>query len=272
MSDRTPSDEFLNAYVDGELSPHDRAWVAHAIATDPGIADKVAALARLKSVVAGLGDDRPLSLKDLGPTRSARPRAASGIAASVAAVVLIAGLAAGGYWGWRTTKAAALVAEAKSRHLAWLAEDIAADADGDIARIIRAALRRQRIPAHIPDMGSAKLTLSDVATFEDARAGTPGAMQLRYTGRRGCRVSLWLSHGSSSLATTLTESDDGRSRGFYWRVDTVSYALFATGMDTKRFTLLARNVYEATRDHREPPPQHARELRVATDTAAPCRA
>lgn len=270
MSDHVPSDEFLNAYVDGELSPHDRAWVAHAIAANPGIADKVAALARLKSVVSGLGDDRALGLEDLGVAKSRNSRAFARVAASVAAVLLVAGLAAGAYWGWRDTKAAALVAEAKGRHLAWLAEDTVAQGDEDTARLVRAAMRQRHVPAHIPDMRSAKLALSGVAYFTDAAA--PGAMQLRYTGRRGCRVSLWLSQGPSPLATTLTESDDGRSRGFYWRVDEVSYALFATGMDTNRFTLLARNVYEATRDHREPPAQHERELRVATDTAAPCRA
>lgn len=31
MNDRVPSDKDLDAYVDGELSPHERAQVAHAV-------------------------------------------------------------------------------------------------------------------------------------------------------------------------------------------------------------------------------------------------
>jgi len=273
MSDRVPTDQDLNAYVDGELSPHDRARVAHAIAGNPTLADQVAALARLKSVVAGLGEDRALSLNDLALTRRRKPRAMAMIAASVAVALLIAVIGVAGYDAWRASQADALVAEAKSHHLTWLAKATAADDDGgDIAQVLRTTMRERHVPAHIPDMRSANLTLSDVANFGDGSAGAIKSMQLRYTGRRGCRVSLWLSQGPSPLATTLSESDDGRSRGFYWRVGDISYALFATGMDATRFSLLARNVYEATRADRDPPAQHQNELRVATDTAAPCRA
>jgi len=133
-------------------------------------------------------------------------------------------------------------------------------------------MRRLEIPAHVPDLSSANLTLSDVAYFDDADGNKHRSAQLRYTGQSGCRVSLTLTHDATPLGTALSEVDDGRSRGFYWRVGEVNYALFATGMDTTRFTLVARNVYEATRENREPPEQHQRELRVATDTAAPCRA
>ena len=272
MSDRLPTDEDLNAYVDGELSPHDRARVAHAVAVDPSLADRVASLARLKSVVAGLAEERPMTFGDLGLAAPRRPRAMARIAASITAVFLLAGLAAGGYWGWRASESDAIVAEAKSRHLAWIQERAETEASDGFATLLRATMRRLQIPAHIPDMSGAKLTLSDVAYFDEDGENAARSVQLRYTGRRGCRVSLWLSHGPSSLAATLTETDDGRSRGFYWRAGDISYALFATGMDGTRFTLLARNVYEATRDNREPPEQHQRELRVATDTATPCRA
>lgn len=269
MTDRLPTDEELTAYVDGELSPHDRARVAHAVAADAALADRVAALARLKSVVARLAEERPVTLGDLGLATPRRRTAVARIAASVAVFVLLAAIAAGGYWGWRAAETNALVAQARARHLAWLAERTETRVDANFATLLRTTMRRLEGPAHIPDLGSSKLTLSDVVYFDEA--ATP-SVQLRYTGRRGCRVSLWLSHGHSPLDTSLTEIADAHTRGFYWRIGDVSYALFATGMDTRRFTVLARNVHEATRDNHEPSEPHQRELRVATDTATPCRA
>jgi anti-sigma factor RsiW len=269
MTDRLPTDEDLNAYVDGELSPHDRARVAHAVAADAALADRVAALARLKSVVAGIAEERPVTLGDIGLATHRRRTSFARFAASVAIVTMLASIAAGSYWGWRVIETDTLVAEAKTRHLAWLSDAADSGPEPDFSTVLNAAMRRLEGPAHVPDFASAKLTLSDVVYFDQAAAPT---VQLRYTGRRGCRVSLWLSHGPSPLDTSLTETEDAQARGFYWRVGDVSYALFATGMDTRRFTLLARNAYEATRDNREPPEPHRRELRVATDGAAPCRA
>ena len=64
MNDHAPSENDLNAYVDGELSPHEQARVAHAVAADPALAARVASLATLKSTVAGLADERPMTLEE----------------------------------------------------------------------------------------------------------------------------------------------------------------------------------------------------------------
>lgn len=272
MNDYTPSEEDLNAYVDGELSPHNRARVAQAVAADPKLADRIATLARLKSVVMGLSENQSMTLDDLGIATPRYSRPTTRIAASILAVVLIAGVVAAGFWNWRAAESDAWVATAKSRHLAWLTESGEQNTGDKLTSMLRVTMKRLEVPVHIPDMRSAKLTLSDAVYFQHDESEKYNAVQLRYTGRRGCRVSLTLSHGEAALDTSLSEVDDGHSRGFYWRNGEVNYALFATGMDTTRFTLLARNVYLATREKREPPEPKQRELRVATDTATPCRA
>jgi anti-sigma factor RsiW len=272
MNYQTPSDEDLNAYVDGELSPHDRAAVAQAVAGDSRLAEKVAALARLKSVVSGLTDDRSMTLDDLGFTERRLRRTAVRIAASLLVAALVAGTAAAGIWNWRNAKADAWVALAKTQHLAWLAEVEAQHERESPATLRLAAQRHLTIPVHIPDMRSANLELSAVHYGTDPADASAKIMQLRYTGQRGCRVSLTLSRGRTSLDTSIAEFIEGHSRGFYWRVGDIGYALFATGMDDRRFSLLARNVYEATRDNHAAPPAKRRELRVATASAKPCSA
>jgi anti-sigma factor RsiW len=266
-----PADEELSAYVDGELAPDNRARVAHAVAADAALAARVAVLSKLKAAVAGLADERPVTLGDLDlPLSRARlPRRA--IAASMLALLLIAA-AGGAYWLWRDSAEDAWVAQVKLRHLAWIsaAETPAA---GDLLPVaLRAALDGFAGAAHIPDMSGAKLTLTDIAVFRKSASGAAEGVQLRYTGLRGCRVSLWLSRGKPFPDESLAENDDGASRGFTWRVGGVSYALFATGMDHARLTLLARTVYEATRANHAPPEPRQHALRVASDAATPCRA
>ena len=86
MNDHRPSDEELNAYIDGELSPDDRARVAQAVAGNPDLADRVAALAQLKSTVAGLADKPGMTLEDLDLADPAPKRTRLRIAASIVAV------------------------------------------------------------------------------------------------------------------------------------------------------------------------------------------
>lgn len=269
---RVPNDEDLGAYIDGELSPHERAWVAEAVAADPSLAERVAALAKLKSVVAGIANERAMTLGDLGIVTPWHQRALPRIAASVAAVIVVAGLAIGGYHLWAAHNADAWLARAERRHLAWLREPLPQSAERNITALVRTALRRLDVPAHAPDMRGAKLTLSDIAHFTDYTGDTMRALQLRYTGQRGCRVSLFVSIDGAPLESALSTIEDGSTRGYYWRVGTVGYALFATGMDQKRLNLLAQNVYQTTRENRDPPAPQQRQLRVATDAAAPCRA
>lgn len=267
-----PADAELSAYVDGELAPDDRARVAHAVAADAALAARVATLSKLKAAVVELAEPRALSLGDLDLPAPRARLSRRAIAASVLVLLLAAAAAGGAFWLWRDGAEDAWVARAKLRHLAWISA-AETPATGDLLPVaLRAALDSFSGAAHIPDMSGAKLTLTDVAVFRKSAAGEAEGVQLRYTGLRGCRVSLWLSHGKGYPNDALTESDDGASRGFTWRVGAVSYALFATGMDHARLTLLARTVYEATRVNKAPsePRQHA--LRVASDAAIPCRA
>ena len=71
------TEELLNAYVDGELSPDDDARVAQAIARDPGLAARVATLSRVKSALSGLAAEpanRSICPADTGRRRCWRCR------------------------------------------------------------------------------------------------------------------------------------------------------------------------------------------------------
>lgn len=271
MNDLLPSDEILNAYVDGELSPHDRAQVAQAVAANAYLADRVAVLAQLKATVTKLGVQQPIRLGDLRV--SVRPcRPFKVIAASIVAATLVTGVIVASIWSSFISPAPEWVAQSRSQHLAWLQDQRQISSDEDFATLLRAKLQRLEIQQYLPDLSSTNLKLSDIAYFDDAGSNGPSAVQVRYTGQHGCRVSLTFSRGEKPLKIALTETDDGTSRGYFWRVGTINFALFSTGMDDRRFSLIARNVYEATRDKRTPPQEHEKELRIATNSAEPCKA
>jgi hypothetical protein len=270
--DHAPTDEDLNAYVDGELSAHERARVAQAIAANPALAERVATLSRLKSTVAGLAEGSVLTLDSLHLAKPRHRLPTAMVAASILAFSLIAGIIVSSYSLSPDNGTAPWVGQAKSLHLAWLGETASPYAREDFTAVLHKARQLLGRPALIPDMSSAKLTLSGIVFVGPQDGNVVRPLQLRYTGQHNCHVSLWLSPDSSVVQAAMVELNDGHSRGFYWNASGINYALFASGMDHKRLTLLARNVFEATRDRHSPPIHDQEELRVATKSAAPCRA
>lgn len=237
-----PTEELLSAYIDGELSLDEDSRVADAIARDQRLATRVATLSRVKSALAGLAADPPEGIQLPGArwSKSMLAVAASaGLLIAVTSGLLTGFLDFGGDRdGWYRTAAAV--------HAEWAREPAAADAREVDANLYLASVDRLHLSIQAPDLSSAKLRLTYLRFYE-ADGYSPPAMHLGYTGRHGCRLTMWVTRAPSALSTDLAEVRDGKMRSFRWRAGKVAYALFATGMAERRFTTIADKVHEATR-------------------------
>ena len=262
--DQQPTDRELSAYVDGELPQPDVARVASAVAGDPVIAARVATLTRLKSALAGLAEEaRPAIM----PPRSRRTAGMLALAASIGLVLAV------GVWmltgllgdddGWYD--------DARAGHIAWAQTPSSPDARVVDANLFLSNLERFGLPVQTPDLTSARLRLTYLR-YIPAADTAPAALHLGYTGRRGCKITLWVAAAPDGLGKKLTESRVGALRGFRWRSGGTAYALFATGMAERRFTVIADKVYEATRRQRGLDTDARMALKSASSTAPPCRA
>lgn len=262
-----PTDKTLSAYVDGELSPEDDARVADAVAHSPTLAARVAALSRIKSKLAGLAVEPPerIHLPRQRWSKAWMAVAASvGLFLAVISGVLTGYLNFGGNSGdWYDIAAA--------RHMSWLDQKTSPDTNEVDANIFLAGVSRLHLPVYAPDLTDAKLRLTYVR-FVERIDSIPAALHLGYTGRHGCKVTLWVTSAPKGMSTKLTESRDDKLRGFRWRADKTAYALFAAGMEERRFTTIADKVYEATSNSHGFDEEMRMALYNATRTAPPCSA
>ncbi len=260
-----PTDQELNAYVDGELSPRERASVAEAIARSPEIAARVATLTRLKSALA-----EPFEApEDLLPKEKPRNRAWRAIAACAAVILVVSATAvltvthrpAGDAW----------FEVARAGHAAWLKEPLPARPQEPRAGLFLASLNRLGGRVHVPDLTSAKLRLTYLRLHPGRNGGAP-ALHLGYTGRRGCRLTLWVTPVPDASDSDLKEYRNLPTRAFYWRSGGMAYAVIATGMAERRFTMIARMVYATSLRYRDFDKATRLALRRTSDLAPPCQA
>ena len=261
------TDELLNAYVDGELSPGDDARVAQAIANDPRLACRVATLSRVKLALSGLAVP-PAEHVQLPISRWSKTMLA--VAASVGlAIAVMSGMLTGllhfGDSGQELTRQAA------AAHAEWAAHPAAPDATEIDANLYLASLDRLNLPVHAPDLTSARLRLTYLKFYE-AGAHQSAALHLGYTGRHGCQLTLWVSAAPHGVNTSLSEFRDDKTRSFRWSQDRIAYALFATGMAEDRFTMIAAKVHEATRKMRGFDDETRMALSTVSGKAPPCAA
>lgn len=258
------TDELLNAYVDGELSPGDDARVAQAIASDPRLACRVATLSRIKLALSGLA---VAPVEHIQLTTRRWSKAMLAVAASVGlAVAVMSGMLAGflhfGGSGHDWTRQAA------AAHAEWASQPAAPDATEIDANLY---LDRLNLPIHAPDLTSARLRLTYLKFYE-AGAHQSAALHLGYTGRHGCQLTLWVTAAPHGVNTGLSEFRDGKTRSFRWSQDRIAYSLFATGMAEDRFTMIAAKVHEATRKMRGFDDETRMALSAVSGKAPPCAA
>lgn len=262
-----PTEEQLNAYVDGELPPDEHALVAESIARDRELAACVATLSRLKSSLATLAEAPPQPIHV--PARRWLPKVA-GIAASlvlsIAAIMLLAQVT-------RTPEsdAEAWYGRADEAHARWISLPFAAGGREIDANLYLTSIDRINLPVHAPDLSSARLRLTYLR-FHEATYNRPAALHLGYTGRHGCRLTLWVSPSPTGLDSALVEMRTGKTRRFSWRSGEAGYVLLATGMAEARFTMIANKVFEATRNLRGFDQETRLALDGVTRAAPPCAA
>lgn len=227
--------ERLNAFVDGELTPAERAEIAAQIRAQPRLARAHATLAHLKASIGETVDATPPMHIDLPATRLRGARLVAGVAglASLAFGVL------------------ALVSAARVHH-----EYRAVPIDGQEAVVTLAALPSR--PA-IPRLDSAGLILTDIKL---ERAGDVRLLVASYRGRHGCRLDMWMSP-AGSVVPTRTGTSHHR-----WIVGPLTYELVAHGMPDWRFAIIADAAERQSRDGGASDPAQHR-LREA-HAHAPC--
>jgi hypothetical protein len=234
-NDRTSDFEKLNALVDGELGPADRAELAARLAVDRELASAYATLAQLKAAVAETAADCP-------PIVLARPRwpllRRRAVALAAGAVLVVAiGLFA-------TTRD-------------WFGgeDGLLAPAEGPTAVTLAS------LPAGttIPRLDTAGLKLIGLSF-------NPGSVPLfsaSYRGPHGCRLDLraWRVGADAPAAsgTSLRQ----------WVVGDLVYELAAHGMPDWRFRIIADGAEQQTRVGADPD-RVDRRLREANRGAPPC--
>ncbi len=225
----------LNALVDGELPPAERADLAARLATDRDLARAYAALAQLKAAIAEEVNDAPAIALPPAKRRAwlpAWPRlAAAGL--GLAAMLTVAMFAANDF--------------------------IARDAEPPNEAPTAITLASLPAGTSIPRLETAGLKLVSL----DLNPGHVPLFTARYRGPHGCRLDLraW---PVGEPAAPLS----GSSR-YRWTVGNLTYELVAHGMPVWRFNIIADASELQTRlnaDHN----RINRRLREARTGAPPC--
>lgn len=231
MINYNPSDNELNAYVDGELDATARARVADAIAADQQLAQRVARLTALKATLPDSIPDLPDIDLDMRTGPANDNYAFRRHFAVVASLLLVVAIGT-----WTAYQMSHMPAQAMSwrsaadmQHRDW-AQKTQTDAAGTL---LPTAVSAGGAP--IPDLSAAQLTLT---AFDRVKLGTFEAFRLGYSGTRGCRLSLFiLDRDAPSARPGFTWS---RGTEFSeWLAGERRYVLLSIGMDRKRFNHLA---------------------------------
>lgn len=271
----TPSWETLNAYVDGELPAGRAAEVAHALARDRKLADRVVCLTQLKAAVQETVRNLEETIVIVVPGRLRRGWRPVALAASLVLAAAV-GLAAI-FMPRQGEPPEAWVVQAHALHDAWIvAPDVTPLGIGGVVLMAQAqAGGKDYLRAYLPDLTSAKLILTRVETVTLPQGnGLAGGVALHagYRGSRGCKVSLLILPGGETLPRELTRRDDAALRVFAWQTGSLGYLLVAEGMDETRLELIAATVYRTTLEHSPFDAETRTALRESRDRSAPCLA
>jgi anti-sigma factor RsiW len=266
MTGARPSWEELNAYVDGELSPPDRAGVAAALAARPALAHRVAVLTKLKAA-AGEATEAAVADDFLPPRRPAwRGQPWSRIAAGLVVALGIGATVA--LIPWRAEDGDAWLTAPLAVHDAWVASGEAGLPESGAGAVL-VGLANLGSGAQIPDLTAAKLTITGVR-FVAATDERPPALHVAYGGTRGCRVTLWITPAPRGLdPMTLTLDQRGPYRVYGWRAGDLAYALISS-VHPARFELIARTARTVTLERVQPDAETRTALGRSRQQSPPC--
>lgn len=238
-----PDWQTLNAYVDGELDGEVAASVVEAAARDAALANRLAALYRLKAAMPGAFAHSTIARDEATPKPISRwPRRLLPLAMA-ATIILAVGI---GLWfsqafvGGKPLDPGTLD-QARMLHETWLGGTSASETASP-GKVLAALHGFGRLPV-IPDLQSTGLTIGLVKT---TRLNGEPLLQVGYRGHNGCHLSLFV-FGGEPLPRQVKTTKRGTELASAWRAGELGYLLFAEGMDESRFTLISQVVEHASR-------------------------
>ena len=241
------SEEQLNAFVDGELSPAEAAHVAAIIADDARIAHRVLRLHQMKAALAGFADTMPLPA--IPVARAKRPshlRSAAGLGAAAAFVIaMLIPMPASG--------PSAPVLDQGS--IAWHDEWLTHASDAGV----------WSLPSGLdwvePVMSTSRLQLVYVHRGE--------AMQhLGFKGPNACRLSLFVSESDQAQTPLrLTLAEDRQYAA--WQTGGFAFEMVARDMAPARFATVATGLRDGSARHGADASLH---IALAQTATLPCSA
>ena len=249
----------LNAYVDGELDSSTAAEVASAIAGDPDLARKTAALHRLKAVTSGLSlVDNPPPLPNVVRLRAqwiwpARIAAAAILLIAITGIVMFDRL--------KPSSDIAIFESAFRAHEQWMTA-------GPMPQISMPALDA----AFVANLSDANLKIVYAATTSEA--GAAGARLLGFEGPHGCKLGLWIAPGHGGAQNGQLKLVPTR-RGIAaetWETVDATYMLLAKGMEAERLDSYAKAISVIVIRGPYAQDQDKIALRAVTGSGTPCRA
>ncbi len=265
-----PDFETLNAYVDGELDPGRAAEVARAVARDPGLADQVALLSRLRSAVRESIEVPEIAVPAMPPRTSASRTWM--MAASI--VFLFLGTALFMHRIYDQPIGDSWLNPIWRLHAAWAppAPGVTSEpglAPGEAAgEVLPAALDSTLAGAFVPDLTAAKLTVAYISGRHEV-AGRE-TLLVGYTGTRGCKVTLLMMPAMAPLTDRPVRFDAAGATSYGWRAGGLDYLLAAEGMDAERFRLIADTVYRASLERLPVDSETRMALLESRRRSAPC--
>jgi anti-sigma factor RsiW len=224
----------LNALVDGELGPAERAALAARLASERDLANAHATLARLKATVGEFADAEPAASPAIRTRQfGASAKAMSAVLGTLAILALLIPVFTGG-----------------------------SDRD-PAAESAHTTITLALLPASpvIPDLGNAGLRLAGLAMKPPSERPEVVAT---YHGPRGCRLELRVRPTDRTI--TPTSGTDRR----VWTVGDLAYELVSFGMPAERFAVISAAAERATR--RGEAPGDGKMLREASARSRPCLA
>jgi anti-sigma factor RsiW len=231
------TEEELQAYFDGELSPERRGAVEAYLGNHPEDADRLESyrgqdilIRRAYRTLA----ERPLPPRLLGTmTRGDTPRRRlwwPALAAAAAGLVLVVAGAASGWYGREllapvASRSESVVADAAAAHLVYAAEkrhavEVPASEEAHLATWLG---RRLAVPLKIPHLGESGYELVG-GRLLPAESGQPAA-QLMYQDAGGRRVTLYVRATPGGEPAAFRYASEGDLSALSWREDGVAWVL-----------------------------------------------